>query len=193
MEVPKTDRRIAQARRLFDDDVVAGHRYGAASKRPNFRQHLERRSESGDLGEDLLGSADHLSVLDVVSGLVPREDQSPVLARSARQVCAQEQTARPPPTIRPARSARRCRHRRVTAKYLPSMFPMAYGPAPVTAPGGRSATGQTVICFAMPASSQPPTVLGTSLSTCPLAHAGKTPSAPLVTHSFTSADDRELR
>src|SRR3979490_3286783 len=68
---PKTDRRIAQARQLFDDDVVAGHRYGAASKRPNFRQHLERRSESGDLREDLLGSADHLSVLDVVSGLVP--------------------------------------------------------------------------------------------------------------------------
>jgi type II secretory pathway predicted ATPase ExeA len=31
MEVPKTDRRIAQARQLFDDDVVAGHRYGAAS------------------------------------------------------------------------------------------------------------------------------------------------------------------
>ena len=40
---------IAQACQLFDDDVVAGHRYGAASKRPNFRQHLERRSESGDL------------------------------------------------------------------------------------------------------------------------------------------------
>jgi len=55
MEVPKTDRRIAQARQLFDDDVVAGHRYGAASKRPNFRQHLERRSEPGNLREDLLG------------------------------------------------------------------------------------------------------------------------------------------
>jgi len=92
MEVPKTDRRIAQARQLFDDDVVAGHRYGAASKRPNFRQHLERRSESGDLREDLLGSADHLSVLDVVSGLVPRADQSAVLDRSARQVCAQMST-----------------------------------------------------------------------------------------------------
>src|SRR6185369_6637985 len=104
---------IAQACQLFDDDVVAGHRYGAASKRPNFRQHLERRSESGDLREDLLGSADHLSVLDVVSGLVPRADQSPVLNRSARQVCAQMS------------------NRRVTAKYLPSMFPMAYGPAPV--------------------------------------------------------------
>src|SRR6185436_8789658 len=83
MEVPKTDRRIAQARQLFDDDVVAGHRYGAASKRPNFRQHLERRSESGDLREDLLGSADHLSVVDVVSGLVPRADQSPVRTPSA--------------------------------------------------------------------------------------------------------------
>src|SRR6476646_4292102 len=92
MEVPKADRRIAEARQLFDDDVVAGHRYGAASKRPNFRQHLERRSESGDLREDLLGSADHLSVLDVVSGLVPRTDQSPVLDRSARQVCAQMST-----------------------------------------------------------------------------------------------------
>src|SRR6478735_5541506 len=134
MEVPKADRRIAEARQLFDDDVVAGHRYGAASKRPNFRQHLERRSESGDLREDLLGSADHLSVLDVVSGLVPRADQSP---------------------DPPARSARRCRHRRVTAKYLPSMFPMAYGPAPITAPEGRSATAHTVICFAMPASRQP--------------------------------------
>ena len=62
--VPKTDRRIAQARQLFDDDVVAGHRYGAASKSPNFRQHLERRAEPGDLREDLLGSADNLSVLD---------------------------------------------------------------------------------------------------------------------------------
>src|SRR6478672_2191547 len=92
MEVPKADRRIAEARQLFDDDVVAGHRYGAASKRPNFRQHLERRSESGDLREDLLGSADHLSVLDVVSGLVPRADQSAVLDRSARQVCAQMST-----------------------------------------------------------------------------------------------------
>src|SRR6185295_16706458 len=79
----RTDRRIAQARRLFDDDVVAGHRYGAASKGPNFRQHLERRSESGDLREDLLGSADHLSVVDVVSGLVPRADQSPVRTPSA--------------------------------------------------------------------------------------------------------------
>ena len=92
MEVPKTDRRIAQARQLFDDDVVAGHRYGAASKRPNFRQHLERRSESGDLREDLLGSANHLSVLDVVSGLVPRADQSPVLDRSASKICAQMST-----------------------------------------------------------------------------------------------------
>ena len=79
--------RIAQARQLFDDDVVAGHRYGAASKRPNFRQHLERRSESGDLGENLLGPPDHLPVLDVVSGLVPRADQSPVLDRSARPIC----------------------------------------------------------------------------------------------------------
>ena len=84
--------RIAQARQLFDDDVVAGHRYGAASKRPNFRQHLERPSESGDLRENLLGSADHLPVLDVVCGLVPRADQSPVLDRSARQVCAQMST-----------------------------------------------------------------------------------------------------
>src|SRR6476646_3174609 len=79
MEVPKADRRIAEARQLFDDDVVAGHRYGAASKRPNFRQHLERCSESGDLREDLLGSADHLSVLDVVSGLMPRADQSAIV------------------------------------------------------------------------------------------------------------------
>ena len=47
---------IAQAPQLFDDDVVAGHRYGAASKRQNFRQHLERRSESGDLREDLKSS-----------------------------------------------------------------------------------------------------------------------------------------
>ena len=77
--VPITDRRIALARQLLDDDVVAGHRYGAASKRPNFRQHLERRSESGDLREDLLGSTDHLSVLDVVSGLMPRADQSAIV------------------------------------------------------------------------------------------------------------------
>jgi hypothetical protein len=84
--------RIAQARQIFDDDIVAGHRYVAASKRPNFRQHLERRSESGDLGENLLGSADHLPVLDVVCGLLPRADQSPVLDRSARQVCAQMST-----------------------------------------------------------------------------------------------------
>ena len=61
-------------------------------QRPNFRQHLECRSESGDLGENLLGSANHLPVLDVVSGLVPRADQSPVLDRSAREVCAQMST-----------------------------------------------------------------------------------------------------
>jgi len=157
MEVPKTDRRIAQARQLFDDDVVAGHRYGAASKRPNFRQHLERRSESGDLREDLLGSADHLSVVDVVSGLVPRADQSAVLDRSARQVCAQMST---PP-----------RDREVFAVDVSD----GIRSPPVTATGGRSATGHTVICFAMPASSQPPTVLGTSLSTCPRPHAGKHP------------------
>src|SRR6478609_9099155 len=88
----RTGEAATKARQLFDGDVVAGHRYGAASKRPNFRQHLERRSESGDLREDLLGSADHLSVLDVVSGLVPRADQSAVLDRSARQVCAQMST-----------------------------------------------------------------------------------------------------
>src|SRR6185295_10885507 len=41
----------------------------------------------------------------------------------------------------------------------------------------------------MPASSQPPTVLGTSLSTCPRRHAGKHPQNALVTRSFTSADD----
>src|SRR5262249_30735921 len=63
------------------------------------------------------------------------------------------QTSRPSSIDPPARSARRCRHRRVTAKNLPSMFPMAYGPARVTAPGGRSATGHTVICFAISASS----------------------------------------
>src|SRR6476659_364560 len=39
-----------------------------------------------------LGSADHLSVLDVVSGLMPRADQSAGLDRSARQVCAQMST-----------------------------------------------------------------------------------------------------
>src|SRR6185437_12742937 len=92
----------------------------------------------------------------------------------------------------PARSARRCRHRRVTAKYLPSMLPMAYGPAPVTAPGGRSATGHTVICFAMPASRQPPTVLSTSLSTRLGPHVGKHPqNAPGDTFISSSQADVE--
>ena len=45
-------------------------------------------------------------------------------------------------------------------------------------PGGRSETGHTVICFAMPASSQPPTGLGTSLSTCPRPHPENTPKLP---------------
>jgi hypothetical protein len=48
--VPKTDRRIAQARRLFDDDVVAGHRYGAAIRRcptdGSARRRATRRSGS---------------------------------------------------------------------------------------------------------------------------------------------------
>ena len=35
-----------------------------------------------------------------------------------------------------ARSAPRCRHLRVTAKYSPSRLPTAYGPAPTTLPGG---------------------------------------------------------
>jgi len=87
------------------------------------------------------------------------------------------QTSRPSSSDPPARSARRCRQRRVTAKYVPSMFPTAYGPAPVTVPGGRSATGHTVICFAMPTSQSPPTVLNPSLSTCPRPHAGKPQNA----------------
>src|SRR5438309_1026364 len=42
-----------------------------------------------------------------------------------------------------ARSANRCRQRRVTAKYSPSEFPTAHLPAPVTVPGGSSATAPT--------------------------------------------------
>ncbi len=155
--VPKTDRRIAQTRQLFDDDVVAGHRYGAASKRPNFRQHLERRSESGDLREDLLGSADHLSVLDVVSGLVPRADQSPVLDRSARQVCAQMST---PP-----------RDREVFAVDVSNGIRSRTGHRPR---GADRKPG--ILCSALPCQPPvPPTVLNTSLSAYPRPHAVKHP------------------
>src|SRR5262245_41803825 len=72
------------------------------------------------------------------------------------------------------------------------MFPMAYGPAPVTAPGGRSAIGHTVICFAMPASSQLPTVLGTSLSTCPPPDAGKRPRWQVHLPAPVTASDTVL-
>src|ERR1700682_5779815 len=149
--------RIAQARQLFDDDVVAGRRYGAASKRPNFRQHLERRSESGDLGENLLGSADHLPVLDVVSGLVPRADQSPVLDRSARQVCAQMST---PP-----------RDREVFAVDVSNGIRSRTGHRPRGQIGNRAYCD--LLCHASLQS--PPTVLNTSLSTYPRPHAGKRP------------------
>src|SRR6185295_18449438 len=72
------------------------------------------------------------------------------------------------------------------------MLPMAYGPAPVTAPGGRSATGHTVICFAMHASRQPPTVLSTSLSTRLGPHVGKHPqNAPGDTFISSSQADVE--
>src|ERR1700730_17281345 len=149
--------RIAQARQLFDDDVVAGHRYGAASKRPNFRQHLERCSESGDLGENLLGSANHLPVLDVVSGLVPRADQSPVVDRSARQVCAQMST---PP-----------RDREVFAVDVSNGVRSRTGHRPRGQVGNR-AHGD-LLCHASLQSS--PTVLNTSLSTYPRPHAGNPP------------------
>ena len=154
--------RIAQARQLFDDDVVAGRRYGAASKRPNFRQHLERRSESGDLGENLLGSADHLPVLDVVCGLVPRADESPVLDRSARQVCAQMST---PP-----------RDREVVAVDVSNGIRSRTGHRP------RGHLGNWAYCDLLCHASlqSPPTVLNTSLSTYPRPHAGKhlSPSEP---------------
>ena len=57
-------------------------------KGQTFVSILNVVAESGDLGENLLGSANHLPVLDVVSGSVPQAEQSPVLDRSARQVCA---------------------------------------------------------------------------------------------------------
>lgn len=152
--------RIAQARQLFDDDVVAGRRYGAASKRPNFRQHLERRSESGDLGENLLGSADHLPVLDVVCGLVPRADESPVLDRSARQVCAQMST---PP-----------RDREVVAVDVSNGIRSRTGHRPRGHLGNRAYCD--LLCHASLQS--PPTVLNTSLSTYPRPHAGKHLSPP---------------
>ena len=100
---------------------------------------------------------DHLSVLDVVGGLVPRADQSPVLDRSARQVCAHMST---PP-----------RDREVSAVDVSDGKRSRTGHRT----RGSSATGHTVICFAMPASRQPPTVLAASLSTCPRPHAGKHP------------------
>src|ERR1700739_596641 len=160
--VRQMERRIAQARQLFDDDVVAGHRYGGASKRPNFRHHLERRSESGDLGENLLGSANHLPVLDVVSGLVPRADQSPVLDRSARQVCAQMPT---PP-----------RDGEVFAVDVSNGIRSRTGHPPRGQVGNRAHCD--LLCHASLQS--PPTVLNTSLSTYPRPHAGK--------HSHNAAD-----
>jgi len=87
--------------------------------------HLERRSSyAGYSRKGAVGSAgNHLSVHRRLARIGAKGRQSP--------------RRRFDP---PARLARRCRHRRVTAKYLPSMFPMAYPSAPVTAPGGRSAT-----------------------------------------------------
>src|ERR1700720_915113 len=176
--VVKTDRRIAQARQLFDDDVVAGHRYGAPSKRPNFRQHLERRSESGDLGENLLGSANHLPVLDVVSGLAPGAAQSPVLDRSPRQVCAQMST---PP-----------RDREVFAVDVPNGIRSRTGHRPRGQVGNRA--HRDLLCHASLQS--PPTVLNTSLSTYPRPHAGKHPqnaADPTATGSLPDSLERNRR
>ena len=43
-----------------------------------------------------------------------------------------------------ARSANRCRHRRLTAKYLPPALPTAHRPTPTIFPGGSSDAGPTL-------------------------------------------------
>jgi hypothetical protein len=117
-----------------------------------------------------LGSADHLSVLDVVSGLVPRADQSPVLDRSARQVCAQMST---PP-----------RDREVFAVDVSDGIRSRTGHRPRGQVGNRAHCD--LLCHAsLQSAADGPWHVIVDL---PPASCGKT---PLVAGSFTSAGDRE--